>query len=74
MTKGVPSLDDFTNALAPINRGLPIWGHLLGLLRDCLVKNVILYNLQSIDVLYFFNQKRPRITGFDGVLMILKII
>src|SRR6476646_5951140 len=84
MTNGVPSLDDLTNALAPMKRGFFIRGfltHLLigfltGLLSGCSKGKgkVIFRNFQSTDGLYFSNQERPRITGFDGVLMTLKII
>ena len=72
MTNGAPSLDDLTNALAPINNGFPTLGLLLGWLLECSLEKIILRNFQSIDGLYYSNQERPRMTGFDGVLMILK--
>ena len=74
MTNGVPYLDDLTNALAPINKGFPTWGRLLGLILECSMEKVILRNFQSIHRLWLSNQERPRMTGFDGVLIILKII
>ena len=57
MTSGVPSLDDLTNALAPINRDFHIWDRLLGLLLECFVGKVILRNLQFIGGLSFLTMK-----------------
>ena len=74
MTNGAPSLVDLTNALAPINSGFPTLGRLLGWLLDCSLGNVIFRDFQSMNGLCCSNQERPRMTGFDGVLIILKII
>ncbi len=74
MKNDVPSLDDLTNALAPINRGFLIRGFLSILLSKYSMEKVIFHNLQSIDGLCFFNHDRPRIRRFDGVLMMLKVI
>jgi len=74
MTNGAPVLEDLTNALAPINRGFLVRDLLSGLLTERSTGNVILRNLQSIDGLCFSNQERPRMTGFDGVLITLKTI
>ena len=74
MTYGVLPFDDFMNALAPMNKGFLVWGLLTGLVSELSTGNVISRDLQSIDGLCFSNQERPRITGFDGVLMMLKMI
>ena len=75
MTNGGSSLDDFTNALAPMNKDFFVPGFLTRLFFEWPIGNVIVLSLQSIDRLCFSNQERARIFGFDRVLiMILKII
>ena len=74
MTNGVSSLDDFTNALAPMNKDFFALGFLIQLFFKWPRGNVIVLSLQSMDELCFSNQERPRIIGLDRVLIMLKII
>ena len=54
-----------------MNKGFFFRGFLQGFLLGGFVEKIILCNLQSMDGLCFSNQERPRITGFDIVLIIL---
>ena len=68
------SFADFINALTPTNKGFLICKFLKDLVVGFSIENVIFRDLQSMDGLCLSNQERPRITGFEGVLMMLKTI
>jgi hypothetical protein len=73
----MPFLVAFIKVLAPINKALMngcflvVKGLLIHFVNDGITGNSIFHDFQSICGLYLSSQESPRITGAEGVLIML---